>query len=78
MRHFQCTANPLNPAPDFIGISLTLNLSGRLWQLRALVNVYLFLEFAINVRSNPLNPKTIAVDVPVLKAAGVDVNHSYQ
>ena len=32
----------------------------------------------INVRSNPLNPKTIAVDVPVLEAAGADVNHSYQ
>ena len=32
----------------------------------------------INVRSNPLNPKTIAVDVPILKAAGADVNHSYQ
>ena len=32
----------------------------------------------INVRSNPLNPKTITVDVPVLEAAGANVNHSYQ
>ena len=65
--------SPLADLTDLTSLILDVNRVSDLSPLIGLINLR-----EISVQSNPLNPKTIAVDVPVLEAAGVDVNHSYQ
>ena len=62
-----------HPSTNLETLGLDINRISDLSPLVGLTNLR-----EINVQSNPLNPKTIAVDVPVLEATGADVNHSYQ
>ena len=65
--------SPLAGLTKLEGLGLNVNRVSDLSPLVGLINLR-----GVDVQSNPLNPKTIAVDVPVLKAAGVNVDHSYQ
>ena len=65
--------SPLTGLTNLIDLGLGTNRVFDLSPLVGLINLRW-----VDVQSNPLNPKTIAVDMPVLETHGVDVNHSYQ
>ncbi len=65
--------SPLADLTDLTSLILDVNRVSDLSPLIGLINLR-----EISVQSNPLNPKTIAVDLPILEAKGVHVWHSYQ
>ncbi|MYE89158.1 hypothetical protein F4X33_09215 [Candidatus Poribacteria bacterium] len=65
--------SPLGGLTNLTSLGFGINHVFDLLPLVGLINLR-----EVNVQSNPLNPKTIAVELPLLEAKGVDVIHSYQ
>ena len=63
--------SPLAGLTNLTSLGLGIN---RVFDLSPLVGLINLRE--VNVQSNPLNPKTIAVELPLLEAKGVNVIHS--